>query len=452
MLAGLASLVLLSAALAVAPPPPALRAAAIQGLIEQLGHRDYRMRDLAEKRLHAEGQPALPYLRKAMGHKDAEVRRRAVRLVPALENALLFAPRRITLKVSNQPLNKLIEELSKASGYKVATQAGAMFFPGVVPGVAPPKAKAGKEKLYSYAFVNEPFWDVIDRICRDGKLIVQNSWGDDTVRLYPTTGHAPHTGRSGPFRYVASNFQLYRNVDLSTTNPDGPTGGRSENLTFTFTIFAEPRLPFMSMGEVRVESAYDDLRNSMVLRSPPNDPNGMWGRMGVRYYGGNYKQMSMQATINLERRSEKATTLKRLKGVIPMTVLVQQKPITVADKILSAKGTKKKIGDLEFNVQDVKKMPNNQVQIQFSITNKAGNDYTWQNSIYNRLELHDEKGNKFNIWGTRWGGSGPNNVSMTLTYGNNGLAKAGTPTKFVFIHWETKQYDVAFDFRNVPLP
>jgi hypothetical protein len=321
-----------------------------------------------------------------------------------------------------------------------------------MPGPGAP-GKQIKEKTFTYEFINDPFWNVVERLCRDARLTLQQSWGDDSIRLYPAAGHAPHTGRSGPFHYVASNFQLYRNVDLST---NGSTAGRTESLTFNFTIFAEPRLPFMGMGEPRLESAYDDLRNSMLIKtvSDPNNGPFIGGRfIGRRYYGGNYKQLSMQASVNLERRSEKASTLKLLKGVIPMTVLVEQKPMLISDKILSAKGLKKTLGELEFNIQEVKKMGNNQVQVRFTVTNKQSNDYTWQNSLYNRLELTDDKGTKFNIWGTSWGGGpGGNTVNLTLTYGTPGVAKIGTPTKFTFMHWETRQYDVAFEFRNVPLP
>jgi hypothetical protein len=43
-------------------------------------------------------------------------------------------------------------------------------------------------------------------------------------------------------------------------------------------------------------------------------------------------------------------------------------------------------------------------------------------------------------------------VNLTLTYGAAGAVKVGAPTKFVFMHWETRQYDVAFEFRDIPLP
>jgi hypothetical protein len=318
-------------------------------------------------------------------------------------------------------------------------------------GVPFPKADESKEKTFSYDFINEPFWDVIERLCRDGSLAVQSSWGDETIRLARVNGHSPHTGRFGPFRYVANSLQLYRNVDLSSSN----TRNRTETLTFNFTLYSEPRLPFMNMGEVRLESAYDDLKNSMVPNREPAVPSELLmglRRGGMRYYGGNYKQMSIQGSVQLERRSEKASMLKVLKGVVPMTVLVEQKPIVLTDKVLSAKGTKKEIGDLTFEIKEVKKLQGNQVSVQFTITNKRTNDYSWQNNLYNRLELFDDKGNKYQNWGSSWGGGPGNNVvNMTLSYNNN-AQKPGEPTKFTFLHWETRMYDVEFEFRDVQLP
>jgi hypothetical protein len=161
----------------------------------------------------------------------------------------------------------------------------------------------------------------------------------------------------------------------------------------------------------------------------------------------------MQASVNLYRPSEKATLLKHLRGVVPVTLLVEQKPIVISDKIMSAKGLKKMAGDLEFHIENVQKMPNNQVQLKFTVTNKGkANDYMWMNTLYQRIELLDEKGNKFQNWGSSWGGNGANHVNLTMTYGHMGAAKAATPARFVYQHWTTRQHDIAFEFRDVPLP
>src|SRR5438132_10344344 len=50
-------------------------------LIEQLGHRDFRIREAAGKALAARGADALAAMRKALAHPDPEVRQRLGQLV-----------------------------------------------------------------------------------------------------------------------------------------------------------------------------------------------------------------------------------------------------------------------------------------------------------------------------------------------------------------------------------
>ena len=447
----LAFILVAAPASAVAPPPRPLLGMEIEKLIQQLGDRNFALRDQAERRIRAEGLPALPYLRKAIGHQDPEIRRRALRMVPGLEHTALVAPKRITMSVRNQTIANVLAEVSKQSGYKVLS---ADNNNGFVPGVAVARPKGATEKVYSFTFVNVPFWDVIDKICRDTNMVVNGNWGDEAIRLQTATGHSVHAGRDGAFRYSAMNLQLNRNIDLSTSNSATTAENRSDNLTFGFQVFAEPRLPFLSMGEIRIDAAYDSEKNSMLVpvvdETNPNNFNAV--RFGRRYYGGGgNKQMTMQANVSLQRTSQKATTIKELRGVLPVSLLVEQKPMPIAEKILTAKGKKSTIGDLEFSVETVTKSKNG-FEIKFSIANKGNlNDYSWMNNIYQRLELVDAKGEKFQVVNTNWHGSNNNSVTMTLTYSANGR-KMGDPDRFVFQHWITRQHDINFVFREVPLP
>ncbi|HVS34583.1 MAG TPA: HEAT repeat domain-containing protein, partial [Gemmataceae bacterium] len=91
---------LLAAAIrADAPPAEPPIDPAVAKLVEQLGDNDFRVREEASRRLKAIGLPALPALRKALTCPDAEVRRRANELVPALETAALLAAKRVTFKI-----------------------------------------------------------------------------------------------------------------------------------------------------------------------------------------------------------------------------------------------------------------------------------------------------------------------------------------------------------------
>src|SRR5262249_47705721 len=60
-------------------------ASEVGGLVRQLGDESFAKRDAAEKRLFELGEDALAELKKAADHPDAEVARRAQRLVRAID-------------------------------------------------------------------------------------------------------------------------------------------------------------------------------------------------------------------------------------------------------------------------------------------------------------------------------------------------------------------------------
>jgi hypothetical protein len=425
---------------AAAPPPPPPWEPAVEQLIQQLGDPEHGRRELAERQLAAEKPRILPLLRKALGTPDAEIRRRALRLIHSQENALLFSPRRLTFSVTRKPIHQVLAEITSQTGYKFQLNG------------------PNSETVYSFEFKNATFWEVLDRICRDASLTVQPYYGQDLIFLTQGNGNSPYFCRDGAFRFTANSFQLYRNIDLGVAKGTVPPQ-RRENLTFHFTINAEPRLPILGTGEIRVEAAYDNEKNSLL----PKSENPEMGRnFGVRmwssrrYSNGN-KQLTMQVNVPLERISEKANQVQLIRGFVPLTLLVEEKPLVVTDKLMSAKGLKTETGDLSFHIEDIQKLPGGQYSVKMTITNskETGGDQMWMHTLFQRIELLDEKGNKFQVWSTNWNGGGANQVQWTMTFGGNfgGAAKAmGTPTKLVYHHWITRQHDVSFEFRNLPLP
>jgi hypothetical protein len=431
---------------AAPPPPPAPWEAPVRRAIEQLGDREFSRRESAQRFLAAESERIIPILRAAVGNPNLEIRRRALRLLHSHEHAVLFSPRLVTLHVTKKPLNETLNLITKQTGYKFQVNGG-----------------GGPETLYSFDFDSVPFWDAMDRICRDANLTIP-PYGDPNgglLYLQPSAGQAPYTWRDGTFRFVANNFQLYRSLDLSAITP-GVATNRVSNMTFGFNIHAEPRLPILGMGEVRLEAAYDNEKNSLL---PPEVNNGdvrmgMGGRMvfSRRHYPVGNKQMSVQGNVQLVRVSEKATHVKVMRGSVPLTLLTEQKDIVVSDKILSAKGKKIETEELNIQIEEVQKQANGQCSIKMTITNNNKDnpgDYSWMNSLYQRIELSDEKGEKYQFQGTNWSSTGPNYIQFTMIFGKGFVApgaKAGTPTKFTYQQWVTRIHEVNFEFHDVPLP
>jgi hypothetical protein len=441
MLAGVLSLVL--GFRSAGQSPPAQRSAPPKNpLIEQLGDPDFRKRDAAARRLEAAGISVLPGLRMALGHPDAEVRRRARDLIPTIETAALLAPRRVSLDMTNKSLREIFDEFTRQTGYKIEFWTNS------------PAQK------YSFAFKDHTFWEAVDRVCRVAGLVVQQNYGDERILLQQQEGGQPlFVCYEGAFRFVPTGLQQTRFVSLLAPGKGPEMPAAEETLSVSFSIFSEPRLPFLGLGEVKLDAAYDNEKNSMLppVLNPGTafDPRfGMVRRWTSRYGQGN-RSFHMQSQFNLHRPSLKATSVKLVRGSIPVTLLAEQKPVVLTDKVLTAKGKKATVGATTFVFDEVSETPTKQYQVKLSVTedNKDNpNDYTWMNTLYQRIELLDEKGEKFQIFSTGWGNSGPTNVQITLVFGPMGNAKMAAPAKFIFQQWATLHYQVPFEFKDLPLP
>jgi len=145
--------------------------------------------------------------------------------------------------------------------------------------------------------------------------------------------------------------------------------------------------------------------------------------------------------------------VKAVKGVIPVTLLSEQKPVVVLDSILSSKGKKVKVGTANFNIDDVT-TANKQHNIKITYNDESGEnpyDYGRIGSIQQRLELQDAKGNKIpaNVQIYSWG---QNNAQLSVITQGAPNAKIGPPAKLVYQLWIQLEHEVAFEFKDLPLP
>jgi hypothetical protein len=427
-----------------AETPPAKPAPdpAVEKLVAQLSDNDYHKRDEASRALQVAGARALPALRVALNNSDAEVRRRANELIPAIETAVLLAPKRVTFKTVNKPVKDAFAELIRQTGYHIEYNVN------------------DASRLYSFDFKDAPFWEAVEKISRATGLVIQQGYGDDHIRLYQQNAYAPYVHTEGAFRFTATGFNQYRNIDFSLAGKGAAPQNRNESLTLQFSVCVEPKMALLGVGEVHLEAAYDNEKNTMLL-PPANNNEFLNGNMitGGRWTSGKYgngnRMFSTQTQVNLRRSSENATAVKVVRGTLPIMLLVNQKPVVVAEKILEAKRKKTTIGGTHFEIVDVTEAPGKQYQIKMVVNEDLKdnpNDYSWMNSLAQRIELQDEKGGKFQITGSQWNNSAANHVEMTLTFGPAGGGKPETPTKLIFHTWTTEQHVIPFEFKDLPLP
>src|SRR5262249_26330746 len=147
---------------------------------------------------------------------------------------------------------------------------------------------------------------------------------------------------------AATGFQYHRSVDFSQVPRRGPLPEPSDSLTFTFSLATEPKLPILSLGEVKVTAAYDDQHRSMVpLANPKPDPD-LDGPAGLRFAvwmalndpegSGNRKNYVMNTQTALIRPAKDSRTVQSIRGTVAATLLMEQRPEVVVEDILRAKG------------------------------------------------------------------------------------------------------------------
>ncbi|MBY0456246.1 MAG: HEAT repeat domain-containing protein, partial [Gemmataceae bacterium] len=97
--------------------------AGTEKLIKDLGADDWRTRENAGRELAAQGEKALPFLRRALRETDSpEVQRRLAVLVQKLDRERLVSPKKVTLTAKNRTAQQVIEEISKQTGYRIEFQ------------------------------------------------------------------------------------------------------------------------------------------------------------------------------------------------------------------------------------------------------------------------------------------------------------------------------------------
>src|SRR5262249_51762123 len=201
---------------------------------------------------------------------------------------------------------------------------------------------------------------------------------------------------------------------------------------FSFNIQSEPKLPLMSVGQPKLLEAVDDRGNSMIPPSMGHDA----------FYGNSannaYRTFVVATQAPLISPNREVRMLKGILETLPVTLLGQVKSEIVVDDITKVKNKKFSGPHTELQIDEVKDNKNT-VQIKVSIRNTSPNaqqDYSWANSVHQRMELLDAKGNKFYSQGyNNWENGSTGYVQGTFVYGTNGDGSVGPPARLVFNHW-----------------
>jgi hypothetical protein len=425
-----------------APEPKPAPAPSVDQLIIQLGNRDFKVRTASARAITALGGAALPELRKARMLPDVEVQHQLDDLIAHLERVVTLSPKVVTLHMEKKTIRDVLAALAKQTGFKIPTND---------PGFNTPQGK----KTYTFHFDKVPFWTALDQVCEASGLLLQQQAQDDTLRLSFQDSYVPFVSYDGSFKVTATGFSYNRNTNFGDVQriPYQLGGQNQEWLQVNLTVAVEPRVPITKVGQVKLTCAEDDAHCSMLCTGGNDYQFGWWG---VRYYnGGVQRSFVQQASTNLAWPTKSSKTVKVLKGIIPVTLLAEQRPTVVTHKLLSSQGKKFKAGNATFNIDSVVTQKNKQYEVKISYSEESGdNNYDWSRiqSVQQRISFQDEKGLKYqqSIRSTSY--NGPNSAQFGFHLNGGTNSKLGPPAKVVFQLWIEMEHEVAFEFKNLPLP
>jgi hypothetical protein len=348
-----------------------------------------------------------------------------------MERSALLAPKLVTVHAENAAVSRVFDDLTQQTGYRLTCQ------PGQIPAV-------------TLHLENVPFWTAVDAVCQQSGLSLQPYFDHTNALTFSKVGRAAsHLSYSGAFRLSAASFHLARTLDLNAPQPLNPfKNQRNETLTFMFHVVGEPKVRLLSLGQPRVSVAIDEHNNSLIA------PQSRHYDTGYHNYFYGYRTPMQQTQLQILGPGN-ATTLKLIKGSLAVTMLAEAKPEIVINDIMNVKSKLFEGTQVSLEIDEVKEGPGKQIRVRATARRNAKDnehDYSWTNSLGQRIELFDEAGNKFNSDGFNWDSGGPTSVTGNFMFGTGNNAKLGKPAKLVYYNWISTQHQVEFEFHDLPLP
>ena len=397
--------------------------------IRRLDDRSYRVRQAAAHAIEALGPEALPALRRAASHPDPTVRRQIEEWIKKFEPAAALVPTKITMHLTQRPGREAIAELAKQSGYAIKL----------------PDMHGHGETLQTFELQNVPFWEAFDKICLQARYQQPEFYDGTALQLGPSDTTAPFVSYHGSIRFVLTSlsYSLTRYLDLMRVPRDGPmqrTGG--EMLFLTFTVDAEPRLRLVAVERIKITQAEDDRGTSLSREQ-------FSGRIPAGAVFVNdlfpYRQSSRQSVV-LYPASSGATSLKRLRGIVELSLGHEPTGRLISDNIMTVKQLHYEVGQIKVNVRRGKGIGETDFHLRFAV--EGPDAVAWMERNY-LFELADAAGKKYPQACEASSVSTNGKVEMALRYQ---IDPAHPPVKLTQKLWKSAPLEVPFEFRDVPLP
>ncbi len=436
---------LVALVLAAAPPVDA------PGLVARLGSGAPADRDEAARALERMGRDALAALEAAGDSPDPELRSRASALWDGIQRSLMVRPTLVRLEADGLTPAEMVRSIGEQAGFSIRTSSRNPDHPVNAREPAP-----------------VPFWEALDRLgLKGGHFDIHNPVGGHFPTLdLQANGDACPTATSGPFRVKLTGLHDHRDRMLV----DGPwlrvdqfhqripirrdAKGREARFFAGVGLVVEPRMWFTQEGPARATEAVDDLGQSLVL------PDGTAGQAARTLFHNGGGVSTGDVEVDLAIPGRPGRSIARLKGVVPVA-LHRRRPRPALDVPLAgAEGKTFAVDEARFTFRSVRDGPAGlsvELDVKLDLdraelpAGRPGEIITSRLRCLtgHQVEIVDAGGavlTESAAGGTAPDGTGRLNLSVFKS-----MTKA-VPARFRY-HGVVRAFaDVAFEFRDIPMP
>jgi hypothetical protein len=445
-------------------------------LVGQLGAARYADREAAAGALERLGRSALPALRAAREQRDLEVRSRASGLVQKIESALLTQPTRVRLDFDNTPLPEVARLLSIQTGFTIA--------------LYPEKQPAwGRQRIKLRESEPVNFWRAVDQLCETAGLQYDASTHGLMSHLQPTFTLTDGSMRTvapvsdhGPFRVSLLAAEYRRQVSYGRGEPgvsrvpppprpaarpleparrngeQSPVPDPKIIVQFSadLLIAAEPRLILCQRGPLQVLEACDERGNSLATSTD----EAQLIRRDAGYMGVSSSGPAIPIQVPLERPRQAGQLIKKLRGMVPVTV-ASRRPDPLIVPLTGSAGKTFGNGDLRLTVHSITVAPNgaNHTALVVSVNSSEPDTAALDREASGLMQLEQPAIERLQIEivDTRgqpvpWFQSGIERETSRITLILPNHPTLTTPKELRFYALTRGNVTVPFEFTDIPMP
>jgi hypothetical protein len=381
----------------------------------------------------------------------------------------LTEPTLVRLDFRDRPIGEVVRELGRRSGRAISDRGGlTKDFNGL------PDRSWVERPVTLEAGEPVPFWEAIDRLAVAGHVGYHLAKYGDTGAEWTGVlfeGGDANVGDfvqyAGPFRVSLEGLHEHRDLvfvrgpwiqvfpsgysgwadaaDLATAPADGgPFHAEMQ-------VMAEPGLIVRRTGPVNVTEAVDDRGRSLIGSIPNDRPAQPWTFQEV-FEGG--VSPALRAPLRRPDGGPAGKVLRRFRGTIPVEIAALRAAPVLAVRLDGAEGKTFRGGGYTVVVEKARPEPDGRFTVALTVRPDEAIEPAARSAILMRNQwlLADAAGRAVRFMSGGTGGDERGGARITSEYQPQDDLPTGPPVEFRLFGLERVNWEIPFEFRDVPLP